>query len=174
MKQAASAAAYADKLQARQLAAAGSPFLNLSGTVAPPWADGAPGEHRARLRTTRGTLVLNERVRIRGLLRADEYGPVAAVAHFVRLPATIRQISKLADGHVYLFLEMHSAADLEKVIEYNTRLLVARGRMPTHNFNHLAVVSTEILKCIEDAKEPPRRARNPSWTRAGGAGGRVI
>jgi len=92
----------------------------------------------------------------------------------VRLPATIRQISKLADGHVYLFLEMHSAADLEKVIEYNSRLLVARGRMPTHNFNHLAVVSTEILKCIEDAKEPPRRARNPSWTRAGGAGGRVI
>ena len=153
VQQAARAAAYADKLEARQLADAGSPFLGQPGTVAPPWADGGPGEHRERLRTTRGTFLLNERVRIRALLRAD------GAAHFAGLPATIRQISKLPDGHVYLFLEVHSAEDLEKVLAYNTRLLVARGRMPTHNFNHLAVLSTEIVKCAEDAAEPAPPAK---------------
>jgi len=157
VQQAGAAAEYANTLEARQYAAAGAAFLHAAATAAaPPWcpprcAGGV--EHRA----SSGGFALNEQVRIRALVRPEEVGLFGDTSHFAEVAGTIRQISKPPDGPLAFFLEMHSPADLEAVLVYNSKVLAVRGRVPFHNFNHLAVSAAEICKSATPCQRKKRK-----------------
>lgn len=151
------AAEYANMLEARHYAAVGRPFMGMPGTAAPPWClpDTAGVEHRA----SSGGFCLNETVTVTVLSRPDEVGLFGETGQFSRGVATIRQISRPPGQPVTFFLEMHSALALEEVFAYNSKRLAVHGRVLHQNFNHLAVLVSEMCKIAGPGDPAPKKRR---------------